>query len=67
MFLSTLRNSKTWWKNKLGNISKFSDLIRGENTNQELLINIEKFMGFYNNLQCLIRNKMELLRGKIEH
>jgi len=55
-------------ENKLGNTSKFSDLIRGENTNQELLINIAKVMGFYNNLLCLIHlNKMESLRRKIEH
>jgi len=50
MFFSTLRNSKTWWKNKLGNTSKFLDLMRGENTNQDILINIAKVMGFYHNL-----------------
>jgi len=44
------KESKTWWKIKLGNISKFLDLIMGEHKNQEILINIVKVMGFYNNL-----------------
>lgn len=59
---------KSMVEKKLENASKLLYLIWGENINQENLINIVKAMGFYTNLQCHTHlNKMESLRGKIEH
>lgn len=67
-YFEYFKEFKNMVEKQIGKYIKFLNLIRGENTNKENLINIVKVMGFYNNLQCLIHlRKMELLRGKIEH